>query len=351
MASNQSVGQRNSGSDVLRILLALTIVFAHFIVFINMNVATVTSFSVPFFFVTTGFLITKSFYGMVATGKKNLFLVFYIRRFFRILPVYFFVMFLVREFFPITFFYEKIFFISNFKFFFEINSYQEFINTFRHFNIHGDHVWYISALEQFYFLSPIILVGIFRIKVLGFIFLIVSSIIIRCYVLDNFDYKLFGLILPINIEYFLWGGLGYVITENNKKLVKFLKRFLPVVLFLFAIVLYFQVKVYGFTAYHVEVNHLQTVLAILSTLIFCGMNFYISNDFYRKILEFFSSLTLSICLIHPFIQSIFMFRFSMISIEGFIYSTIVTILASIVLLYLIEKPGNSIGYYVCNKLS
>ncbi|PJE78750.1 hypothetical protein CI610_02307 [invertebrate metagenome] len=350
MALLKGQEQRNIGSDVVRIVLTLMVMAAHFFVYTDMKMAAF-SFTIPFFFVTSGFLIAKTFDRTWSGDRKHKIILFYVKRFFRIIPVFVVVMFVADQFTGITYFYEKLFFVSNFYYFQDIHTREAFLSMFSLFNAHGDHMWYMSVLEQFYLVSPLLLLFAGRFRVAGLLFMIALAIGCRIYALGQEEYRLYGMILPINMEYFLWGALAYTLSDQYPVIVMWCRRYILFSLLGFLGVLTGQITGFGFTAYHVEVTHWQTPMAITLALIFVGMNFTLKQGTLRKLILFLSAITLSSFLVHPFVQAFFIFQWQMPGLTGFALSTFATCAIAILLFYSVEKPAHQLGRYVCQRIS
>src|ERR1700750_1662649 len=134
---------------------------------------------VDLFFVLSGFLISSQLFAQIKKGRSVSLKTFYIKRFFRILPIYFFI---VAVYFLFPFFREKEALAPLWKFLtFTLN----FGLDIKHFGTFS-HAWSLCFEEHFYLLFPLILIFLQRRKLFAksywiFLALLFFGIVLRMY--------------------------------------------------------------------------------------------------------------------------------------------------------------------------
>jgi peptidoglycan/LPS O-acetylase OafA/YrhL len=152
MASRESGHFYYEGLDSFRGIGILWIICCHY--FSNIGFFRFGWVSLEFFFVLSGFLITKVL--LNSSTKNNFFSRFYIRRALRIFPIYFLFLFV---FFAAVLLFSKehhfIYIKHNFAFF--LVYVQNFLFVFKGLDPENylNHLWSLAMEEQFYFLWPL----------------------------------------------------------------------------------------------------------------------------------------------------------------------------------------------------
>ena len=204
---------------------------------------------VDLFFVLSGFLVG----GIIIDNynSQNFLKVFYLRRIFRIFPVYYLLIisfiigyFLVGDY--------KFFDDSLFKHRYNIWSYVVFIQSyvFGLFNNSGPlwlaPSWSVSVEEQFYLLTPFLILLIGKKRALYFILLgIVIAPFIRFFLLNNVGFYAMYMFFPARMDTLFWGVLLAYFLRNESIRAK-LRNFSLLIYMIILIILlslYFKISI------------------------------------------------------------------------------------------------------------
>ena len=169
----------------------------------------VLTFSVPCFFVLSGYLISHTLFRYEGLPWRVWLKKFYIRRALRILPPFYFVLLVAHLVKPVPYLAWHSTYLFNFKIFY-ISAFQP--AYFAEYMSYGDfkavHFWSVNVEEQFYILYPVFLLLTFKARrTLGFVLAIMVTILIRAYLYENMRYSFYGGLSLVSGEYILWGGL------------------------------------------------------------------------------------------------------------------------------------------------
>lgn len=265
----------NNNFDILRLILAILVYFAHWNVLTSQGILSplfqLSGFAVDMFFVVSGFLIFWSF--DADQNKKN----FYIKRFFRIFPLYAFLIILQTLFF-IGFsdggFMELVkYFVSNILFLnFLSHSVGTTLSTLQVDTINGS-LWTLKNEVTFYLFVPLIFMFY---KKWGGYFLVMLYIISVLY-LFGVDYLGISKLLvqfPAQLRLFVVGIVLYVIFDKLNS-----KNIYPLVLLSLILVLIFNDNSYfKYTLYPICIGSFVIYLVYFIKNI--KINFDFSYSFY-----------------------------------------------------------------------
>ncbi len=336
--------------DLARFIMMLLIMLGHFFVQ-HYPPFTILSFTVPFFLVASGFYSAMSFSQKTNRSFWRYAGTYYIKRFFRILPPFLAVMLVASFFFTMKDIGYKLLFVANIKQYMDVESKEEFFQKFYDFHQNADHLWYVSLQEQLYFIAPFLFLLVSRERVVYLIAaLIALSVVTREFLLGQYLYRIYGLILPVAIEYFLWGSMIYLIVNKRTEFKTLCQKILPVSVALLVVLIYAQITLFGYTLYHFEVTFFQTPMAIVLALICAGLSFEVGNKTACRIFEYLGSLSFSMFLVHPFIQYYFIRRLDMMDVVGFVASSVISILLAILIKHFVEKPSHKVRDYVLKRI-
>ena len=242
-------------------------------------------------------------------------------------------------------------FVANIKQYMDVESKEEFFQKFFDFHQNADHLWYVSLQEQLYFIAPFLFLLISRERVIYLIAVLIAlSVVIREFLLGQYVYRIYGLILPVAIEYFLWGSVIYLLVNKRAGFKALCQKILPISVVLLAGLIYGQITLFGYTLYHFEVTFFQTPMAIVLALICAGLSFQIGSKVACRTFEYLGSLSFSMFLVHPFIQYYFIHRLDMMDVTGFIASSVISILLAILIKHFVEKPSHKVRDYVLKRI-
>jgi peptidoglycan/LPS O-acetylase OafA/YrhL len=196
--------------DGLRCFLLAGVLIFHFY-YSSAHVLWWLSYSLPAFFVLSGYLITQL---ILATEEKSLFSFlkkFYFKRALRILPVYYIVLFTAVLTCGYKFFIWAAVYLLNIKMF--IFTFPSFTNpgileTLSSWQYDGLHYWSMSVEEQFYIIYPLALIPLvkknrFRLIICS----IILSIVARNLFQNYYPRSFYGGLPFISGEYIMWGCL------------------------------------------------------------------------------------------------------------------------------------------------
>lgn len=335
--------------DGLRALAVLSVILFH----INPNYMPSGFLGVDIFFVISGYLITSIIYREMVEGTFS-FANFYNRRIKRILPVFFVVLFvglivvwsifLPRDFYGIiNSVIASLAFMSNI-YFARLGDYFGIDNELRPFT----HIWSLSVEEQFYFIFPLILLIIFKIKFFSknkLITLVVGGcilILLSFINLKKFDIELDIYYLPHLriIELFIGSILSVFLYEKGNKLSVKQSNILGVISF---IVLFLSLYIKDFFT---PDNYFPGVLALLpctatGLLILSNeKGQWIKDIFSLKFVVWIGKLSYSLYLWHWVVLAIFRYIFGVgvLSLNNLLVALAITFIFSLLTYYLIEQP-------------
>lgn len=283
--------QRNFGLDIIRSLAILMVIVGHMIPdkAVNKILLLLSSvfrtYGVELFFVLSGFLIGKILINLFQKEDyKSHIKNFYVRRWFRTLPLYY-LAFLTYIFFLKYFnhginifsglYLKYLFFIQNFDI-----RYMKFFNL----------SWSLSVEEWFYLLLPLVFLILHHKKVASedlykvLIKIIIFIIVIKFfYVLTTHPVVDFGIrrCIPLRFDSLLIGVLFACLKINNKEIYdKFLtKKAVFISLIMILVLIFFSIHNYLFNAIY---------YSILSFFLIIFVIFFENNEFINKKLSTFS---------------------------------------------------------------
>lgn len=177
------------GLDHLRALAILLVLFYHYQLFFHHPswsgwFNTIGWTGVDLFFVLSGYLISSQQFAQIKKGTGISLKTFFIKRFFRILPIYFFAL---AVYFLFPFFREKEALPPLWKF---LTFTQNFGLDSKQFGTFS-HAWSLCVEEHFYLLLPLILIFLLKRNLFAksywiLIFLFVSGIVLRNYIWTSY---------------------------------------------------------------------------------------------------------------------------------------------------------------------
>ncbi|RYG11164.1 MAG: acyltransferase, partial [Burkholderiales bacterium] len=178
-------------------------------------------YALPVFFVMSGFVITQVLLSADHLPLGERLRVFYIRRFLRIVPVYFLVLFPMIALGLIAYPAWYVSYLVNIKLFLLSldPSFTQFNAWFAHAWRHESwHFWSLSVEEQFYIVFPLALyLAPARHRVAMMICLVVASIAVHVFFIRYLPNSFYGALLPVCMEYFAWGA-AFSLLEARKRL-------------------------------------------------------------------------------------------------------------------------------------
>lgn len=256
--------------DILRLLLAILVFFAHWNILTDQNISNpmfhLSGYAVDMFFIVSGFLIFWSFQN--DQSKKH----FYIKRFFRIFPLYAILIILQTLFFIIvsdtTFFEIVKYFVSNILF---LNFLSPSVGTTLG-NLNVDAIngslWTLKNEVIFYATVPLIFF-LYKKWGIGFLLLVYMCSVIYMFGVTYIGIEKLLVQFPGQLRLFIIGILLYVLLDKIEKNKIYLTLFLSI-----AVMIYFGNNPYfKFTFYPL-------VLGILVVfLVFYVQKINISFDF------------------------------------------------------------------------
>lgn len=238
--------QNHNNFDILRLALAILVFFYHWNILTQQNISNQLfhfgGVAVDIFFIVSGFLIFWSFDN--DQNKKN----FYMKRFFRIFPIYGFLIFLQTSFFIV---YSNGSFVQIGKYFIVNLFFLNFLspsveNTLMHLQVNAINgsLWTLKNEVIFYALVPFIF---FAYKKLGKVFFILLYClsVVYMFVVDYLSLSKLLVQFPSQLRLFLVGILFYIMFNKMNQ-----KNIYPLVLLSFiAIFLFIESKAFIFTLY------------------------------------------------------------------------------------------------------
>ena len=137
---------------------------------------------VDLFFVLSGYLISSQLFEMIKAGKQISFPVFFIKRFFRIIPAYgvvlsiYFCIPYAREWESLAPFWKYISFTQNLGL--DLRTQRTF-----------SHAWSLCIEEQFYLVLPITLIGLVYFRTIKKAFLLLAALFIAGFIIRFYSYQ------------------------------------------------------------------------------------------------------------------------------------------------------------------
>lgn len=264
--------------DILRLILAVLVFLGHWNLLteqnIDLKIFHLETFAVDMFFIVSGFLIFWSFSN--DQNNKN----FFLKRFFRVFPLYAFVIILQTTFF--VYFsngnLEEIFryFFSNILFLnFLAPTVGEAFSNFE-FNAINGSLWTLKNEIIFYSIVPIIFV---LYKKWNIIFLIILFVLSVCYmfIVDYFEFTKLLVQFPAQLRLFIVGVFLYVLFNKIDKLdIKHIYIFVSFSILL--MIVFFENKYFKFILYPICISSVVIYLVYYIKLI--KINFDFSYSFY-----------------------------------------------------------------------
>lgn len=329
--------------DSMRGIAILMVLVVHSQMFMNIynikelpfnleNFIKIGHHGVTLFFIVSGYTLFRSFYNRKEIGYGN----YFIRRFFRIAPLYYIILFIL------FYFQEKISFENLITHIFFVNGF--FVNYYNSI-IHVE--WTIFVEIFFYLCLPLIYIykdSLLNLSIL-FILISVTSLIIGSIFLNNSEYKALLAFSPIRWFFvFIIGGLIFE-YGNSDRIKKFFvdnnNKILCILLILICILAYLRLP-----------GDYILFVPILTFLFLLNKYNYI-KIFNNSLFEYFGKISFSIYLIHmPLFTYIGNSEFiSIIKFNSNIFNyftitfiaIIIIIILSEITFYLIEKPFINFG--------
>ena len=239
----------NNNFDILRLILAILVFFAHWNILTSQGISNplfhLSAMAVDMFFVVSGFLIFWSFDS--DQNKKY----FYIKRFFRIFPLYAFLIILQTLFFIgfsdgniveiIKYFIVNIFFLN-----FLAPSVGSTLSSLEVNAINGS-LWTLKNEVAFYFLVPLIFMFYKRWGGRIFLMILYSLSVLYMFIVDYLGIEKLLVQFPAQLRLFVIGILLYVFFDKfNDKNIYFLSIFSLILIVLFRDFEYFKYILYPF---------------------------------------------------------------------------------------------------------
>ena len=220
--------------DILRLVLAILVYFAHWNILTSQDISNqlfhLSGYAVHMFFIVSGFLIFWSF--DADQNKKN----FYIKRFFRIFPLYAFLIILQTLFFigfsdgstfeVIKYFIANIFFLN-----FLAPSVGSTLSSLEVNAINGS-LWTLKNEVVFYLIVPLLFM--FYKKWGGYILLILYSLsVVYMFAVDYLGMEKLLVQFPAQVRLFMVGILLYILFDKFNKNNIYLLAIVSLILLIF----------------------------------------------------------------------------------------------------------------------
>ena len=224
----------NNNFDILRLILAILVFFAHWNILTSQDISNplfhLSGFAVHMFFIVSGFLIFWSF--DANQNKKH----FYIKRFFRIFPLYAFLIILQTLFFigfsdgstfeVIKYFIANIFFLN-----FLAPSVGSTLSSLEVNAINGS-LWTLKNEVVFYLIVPLLFM--FYKKWGGYILLILYSLsVVYMFAVDYLGMEKLLVQFPAQVRLFMVGILLYILFDKFNKNNIYLLAIVSLILLIF----------------------------------------------------------------------------------------------------------------------
>jgi len=237
--------------NILRLLLAVMVFFAHWNILTTQHISNVifhlSEYAVDMFFIISGFLIYSSFY--YDQNEKY----FYIKRFFRVFPLYASLILVQTIFFIsvsdgetwqiIKYFLSNILFLN-----FLAPSVAATLSSLEVDAINGS-LWTLKNEVVFYIIVPLIF-KLYKKWKLYFLITLYTLSIIYLFIVDFFDITKLLVQFPAQLRFFLVGVIFYIIFEKisqiQKLYINLMILFSVICIYLFIQNSYFKFTVYPF---------------------------------------------------------------------------------------------------------
>ncbi len=331
--------------DSLRFLAFLLVFLGHMPFAVTSFFPQLAWYGVEFFFLLSGFLLTKLLYAEYQLKKTINFKFYFVRRILRIWPLYFsFVsglfflsVFVIHFAYPVRRFLGNIFFVDN------IFKAAGLPNE----NLWSGHLWTISVEEQYYLALPFLAMWLFPKtkpgikRIFIFIFLLLASLKLIA-ILLKFRYP-FIHSLPLSADSFLMGvyiGIFHKELSTISKQRSFLFFISGILLLLFV----FLMPDKSIVGYHLLLIY--PLQAAGFSLILSGI--IISNDsplnklLKNRTLVFLGKISFGLYIFHfPVTNNIapyFKTKSIPLQVSGLVFILFVTAIFAIASYYIIEKP-------------
>ena len=313
------------GLDLLRGIAGYGVAITHYFYFVKRNVdfEYYSFLFVEIFFVLSGFVLSNQLI-KIYKEKKNI-KVFYLRRWYRTIPLY-----LVA-----LIFYTAISNNFNFDFFKFLFFIQKAIPDF----VNNDYfmvAWSLSIEEFFYLIFPIYLITLSKIKPhkLAIYFIIILSLA-KIITHENFsnDFLRTGTFLRLDSI-----ALGFLLSFYFSKLINFNK--ITIFLTLILIIIFINYKNIFFNnsgIYTVYFIFLSQILSVFFVLIFCNIEFLIKGTIFKNICNLLATQTYSVYLFHLIIMHFLIMSDNFLINNLVVYIGILFTVSTITFKYF-EKP-------------
>lgn len=278
------------GLDLLRGIAGYGVAITHYLYFVK----GITDFEyysfifVEIFFVLSGFVLSKQLI-KIHKEKKHI-KTFYLRRWFRTIPLY--VVALI--------FYTAISNNFNFDFFKFLFFVQKAVPNF----VEKDYfmvAWSLSIEEFFYLIFPVYLILFNRYKAYNLaIFFIIVLTLIKIISHESFSNNFLrtGTFLRLDSIAF-----GFLLSFYFSKLINFKKTILFLVLLFIAMIMYYKDLLFNnsetYTIYFIFLSQITSVLLVL---FFCNLDLLIKKNYLKDICSKLATQTYSIYLFHLIIM-------------------------------------------------
>ena len=281
--------------DGLRAFSVFGVIFYH----LGYSWASMGWLGVSFFFVLSGFLITRIL--IKSKGKEHFFSNFYIRRSLRIFPLYYLYIIIV---FLDCYYFDVKDTTNWFYYVFYLQNYVMAWNGFYY--VPGQemgHTWSLAVEEQFYLLWPLI-VFFFNRKMIIILAVILSaaSIYMRYYLAEYTDIVSFSPLFS-SMDTLLLGAILAVVSVNEKLFKQISISLFIVGVTWFVSVVYFDSLIYG---WHRNIEAANQGLYMSASILFSGIigcivSGVIKARFLNVLpLRYFGKISYGLYLWHPF---------------------------------------------------
>lgn len=300
---------------------------------------------VDIFFCLSGFLITRILLHSLEKGTFS-FKNFWIKRIFRIFPIYYLTVFLVYFFIDKSHIQSLLFYYSNFDF-----AFNKDIHPMRH-------TWSLAVEEHYYLFVPIIIYFLSKRFLLKFFLYIIPvfvlSQVIYLALYHPYDIKILDKISSIRFLTLGFGSFLALKEAELKKFTKYKKTAYFIILFLFIagpLLRFLNLPVF----YIIGRFIFSGIISILFLSILVSNHYFnkncITQDFFSsRVLKFFGKISYGIYLYHLPILFLFgvshMQNYEFVSLSKFILILSTIIIVSMISYEIIEKPMLKLKSYL-----